>query len=70
MRIRKRLVVYHGKIDESILSVMYAHAVAKSLEGRAVRYGVIDGDDLNRLVQAYPKEFGLRTPGFRVHGIG
>jgi hypothetical protein len=50
-------VVYHGKIDESVHTQMYAHAVAKSSNGQAVRYGVIDGDDLNRLYQAYRKHF-------------
>ena len=52
-------VVYHGKIDQSIHEQMSAHAVARSLGGRSVSYGVIDGDDLNRLVQAYPAAFAV-----------
>jgi hypothetical protein len=54
------LIVYHGKVDESVRNQMYAHAVAKSLGGKSVIYCVIDGDDLNRIAQAYRKEFGLR----------
>src|ERR1700733_5764276 len=47
-------VVYHGKIGESVVNQMHAYAIAKSLGGRAISYGIIDGDDLNRLHQAYP----------------
>jgi hypothetical protein len=50
-------VVYHSKVDESVHNQMFAYAVAKSLGGRAVSYGIIDGDDLNRLYQAYRKHF-------------
>jgi len=46
-------VVYHGKIDESITSQLEAFALGKALSGRAIWYGAIDGDDLNRLCQAY-----------------
>jgi hypothetical protein len=47
------LVVYHGKIDESIVSQLEAFALAKSISGTTIYYGIIDGDDLNRLFQAY-----------------
>ena len=50
-------VVYHGKVDESLHDQLRAHAVAKSMGGRRVYYGVIDGNDLNRLYQAYAKQF-------------
>jgi hypothetical protein len=50
-------VVYHGKIEESIVSSLQAHAAARSLAGQSVRYGIIDGDDLNRLYQAYKNHF-------------
>ena len=46
-------IVYHSKIDESIVSQLEAFALGKSLSGKAIWYGVIDGDDLNRLYQAY-----------------
>lgn len=46
-------VVYHGKIDESITSQLQAFAIGKSMSGTTIYYGVIDGDDLNRLYQAY-----------------
>ena len=46
-------VVYHGKIDESIISQLEAFTIAKSMSGNTIYYGVIDGDDLNRLFQAY-----------------
>jgi hypothetical protein len=50
-------VVYHSKIDEAIAQQMRAHAVARALGGTRVYYCLIDGDDLARLVAAYPKEF-------------
>ncbi len=50
-------VVYHSKVDESIHEQMRAHALGKSMAGRPVYYGVIDGDDLNRLYQAYRASF-------------
>ncbi len=50
-------VVYHGKIDESVTSQLQAFALAKSMSGTTIYYCVIDGDDLNRLVQAYKKFF-------------
>jgi hypothetical protein len=28
-------------------------------EGKRIWYGVIDGDDTNRLMAAYPKAFGV-----------
>jgi hypothetical protein len=51
-------VVYHSKVEESIHELMRVHALGKSMTtGRGVFYGVIDGDDLNRLYQAYRKQF-------------
>ena len=47
------IVVYHSKIDESIVSQMEAYAVAKAMSGTPIYYCTIDGDDLNRLYQAY-----------------
>ncbi len=46
-------VLYHGKIDESVISQLEAFAVGKAISGGVIYYGVIDGDDLNRLYQAY-----------------
>jgi hypothetical protein len=51
------LVVYHGKIDESITAQLEAHALGKAIGGRPVFFGVLDGDDLNRLFQAYRDAF-------------
>ena len=50
-------VLYHGKIDESITSQLQAFALGKSMSGTTIYYGVIDGDDLNRLYQAYKTSF-------------
>ena len=47
------IVVYHSKIDESIVSQMEAYSVAKAMSGTPIYYCTIDGDDLNRLYQAY-----------------
>jgi len=46
-------VVYHGKVEESIVSQLQAYALGKSMSGTPIYFGVIDGDDLNRLWQAY-----------------
>lgn len=46
-------VVYHGKVDESVASQLEAFALGKALSGKPIYYCIIDGDDLNRLYQAY-----------------
>ncbi|TKJ35704.1 MAG: hypothetical protein CEE38_13925 [Planctomycetes bacterium B3_Pla] len=51
------LVVYHGKIDQSINSQLEAFALGKSMSGNTIYYGTIDGNDLNRLYQAYNGQF-------------
>lgn len=52
------LVQYWGQIDESILDQMRLMATAKSLfEKRTIYYGIIDGQDTQRLVQAYQEHF-------------
>lgn len=52
------LVQYNRQIDQSVLAQMERLAVAKSvLTGKAVSYGVIDGQDSRRLVLAYPDAF-------------
>lgn len=50
-------VVYHSKVDESIFEQMKAFALGRSLNGRSVYFGIVDGDDLNRLYQAYRGHF-------------
>lgn len=50
-------VVYHSKIDEAVTQQMRAFAVARAISGARVYYCLIDGDDLARLVAAYPTEF-------------
>jgi hypothetical protein len=50
-------VVYHSKVDESVHEQLRAHALGKSMTGRKVYYGVVDGTDLNRLYQAYRTHF-------------
>lgn len=50
-------VVYHSKVDQSIYEQLQAFAVARAGGGNRVYYCVIDGDDLGRLVAAYPEEF-------------
>lgn len=50
-------VVYHGKIDESVVSQLEAFALGKALSGKPIYYATIDGDDLNRLYQAYESYF-------------
>lgn len=47
------IIVYHSKIEESIVSQMEAFSIGKAIGGKTVYYCTIDGDDLNRLYQAY-----------------
>ncbi len=52
------LVQYWSQVAESVVEQMEEFAKAKSAtEGSRVFFGVIDGDDSNRLLKAYPKEF-------------
>jgi hypothetical protein len=53
-------VVYHDKVAESIYDLMQSQAIYKSVasSNRKIYYCVIDGDDLNRLITAYPRQFG------------
>ena len=55
------IVQYWGQVDESVYQLMETFAVARSVHtGKRVYYGVIDGADSDRLVLAYPKEFGQK----------
>jgi hypothetical protein len=52
------LVQYWGQIDESIIEQMRNFATAKSaIEGRSIYYGIIDGQDTIRILEAYPECF-------------
>jgi hypothetical protein len=52
------MVQYWGQMSESIPEQMEEFAKAKSaVEGTPVFFGIIDGDDSNRLLKAYPKAF-------------
>lgn len=55
------LVQYCRQIEQSVVKEMEAHAVARSLYlGKPVWYGIIDGQDSNRLTIAYPSAFKSR----------
>jgi hypothetical protein len=48
------------EIEPSVVETMRTYAVAKSIAtGKLIRYGIIDGQDSERLRQAYPRKFGL-----------
>jgi hypothetical protein len=53
------LVQYWGQIDESILDQMKNMAITKSLmeQGKTIYYGIIDGQDTQRIIAAYPEHF-------------
>ncbi|MDD1779154.1 MAG: hypothetical protein LUQ65_13385 [Candidatus Helarchaeota archaeon] len=52
------LVQYCRQIESSVVAQMQQLAIAKSLmTGNQICYGVIDGSDSRRLVDAYPKSF-------------
>lgn len=51
-------VQYWAEVDDSVMQQLEQLMTAKSfLESRKVWYGVIDGQDSVRLIQAYPKQF-------------
>ncbi len=55
------IVQYWGRINASVLDQMKEFAKAKSVgDGNRIWYGVIDGEDTNRLLAAYPREFGFK----------
>jgi hypothetical protein len=52
------LVQYWGQIDQSVLEQLKLFAIAKSVfDGKRVYYGVIDGQDTLRIIQAYKQYF-------------
>ncbi len=57
------LVQYWGQIDESILEQMKNMAITKSLmeQGKTIYYGIIDGQDTQRIMSAYPQYFQVET---------
>lgn len=55
------LIQYHGQVSEAVYAQMQTFAREKSGSlGERVFYGVIDGQDSNRLVAAYPEAFAAR----------
>jgi hypothetical protein len=55
------IVQYHGEIGQAVAEQVKAFASLNSVrEGKVIWYGLIDGDDSNRLMAAYPKYFGLK----------
>jgi len=54
------IVQYWGQVAESVLEQMGEFAKAKSaVQGREVYYGIIDGQDTNRILKAYSGYFKL-----------
>jgi len=52
------LLQYWFQIDDSVLEEMQTHAKVRSAaDGKRIYYGLIDGQDSARLIQAYPKQF-------------
>ncbi len=52
------MVQYWGQVAESVAEQMEEFAKAKSaVEGAVVFFGILDGDDSNRLLNAYPRAF-------------
>jgi hypothetical protein len=52
------LVQYHDQVGQAVYEQMKVFATVCSIrEGKQIWYGVIDGDDSNRIMAAYPKRF-------------
>jgi hypothetical protein len=55
------VVQYHSQIGQSVVEQMKAFATLNSVrEGKRIWYAIVDGDDTNRLLAAYPRQFGLK----------
>jgi hypothetical protein len=55
------IVQYHNQVGQAVVEQMKAFATLNSVrEGKRIWYGVIDGDDTNRLLAAYPRQFDLK----------
>jgi len=55
------IVQFHGEIHEDTIALMETYAMRRASESRAtVFFGVINGQDSNRLVAAYPEAFKSR----------
>jgi hypothetical protein len=56
------VVQYHDKVAQSVVEQMEAFAKVNALHGaKKVFFMVIDGSDTDRLMAAYPKQFGIKT---------
>lgn len=56
------VVQYWREVDQSVVELTRALAVAKSVtDGREILYCVIDGQDSQRLMKAYPNSFSDRS---------
>lgn len=56
------IVLYCGEVDQSIYEQLRTAATAKSYtEARPIYFGVIDGQDTQRLIKAYPSQFDVRN---------
>ena len=52
------IIQYQGLIDQSVVEQMRTFAIAKSAtEGTRIYFCVINGQDTDRLIKAYPKQF-------------
>jgi hypothetical protein len=52
------IIQYQGLIDQSVVEQMRSFAIAKSAtEGVRIYFCVINGQDTDRLIKAYPKKF-------------
>lgn len=56
------VVQYHDQIAQSVVEQMETFAKVNAMHGaKKVFFMVIDGSDTNRLMAAYPKQFGIKS---------
>lgn len=51
------IVQYQGQIDQSVIEQMKVFSIAKSVTEGTIYYGVVNGQDTERLIKAYPNHF-------------
>jgi hypothetical protein len=55
------VVQYHDQIAQSVVEQMEAFAKVNAMHGaKVVSFMIVDGSDSNRLMAAYPRQFGIK----------
>jgi hypothetical protein len=63
------IVQYWNQMEDSVLELLESLSRMQAyMQERPIWYGIIDGDDSTRLIQAYPSQFSLRARKTKARG--